>query len=83
MLEVFGNFVEWFGTIAVLGAYGLTMFHAIPFQSKMFYIMNLSGAVALVIGGTFKRALWNNVIFYTIWAIITAIVFFNPFHWHL
>ena len=43
MLEVFGNFVEWYGTIAVLGAYGLTMFHVIPFQGSMFYILNLSG----------------------------------------
>lgn len=82
MLEVFGNFVEWFGTIAVLGAYGLAMFRIIPFGGRMFMVMNLSGAIALVIGGIFKRHMWNSVIFYAIWAVITALVFFNPLHWH-
>jgi hypothetical protein len=79
MLEVFGNFVEWYGTIAVLGAYGLTMFHVIPFQGSMFYILNLSGAIALVIGGAFKRHLWNNVVFYIVWGGITALLYFHIF----
>jgi len=77
MIEVLGNFVEWYGTIAVLGAYGLTMFHVIPFQGKIFYILNFSGAIALVIGGAFKRNLWNNVVFYLVWGIITSILMFH------
>jgi hypothetical protein len=80
MLEVVGSFIEWYGTIAILSAYGLTMFHVIPFQSNMFYIMNLSGAIALVIGSAFKRHLWHNMIFYFVWAAITALVYFKVFH---
>jgi hypothetical protein len=80
MFEIFANFIEWYGTIAILGAYGLVMFHAIPFQGSLFYIMNLSGAIALVIGSAFKRALWNNVFFYFIWGVITSLVYFNVFH---
>ncbi len=79
MLEIFFNFVEWYGTITILGAYGLTMFHVIPFQSTMFYIMNLSGAIALVIGSAFKRNLWNNVFFYVVWGVITSLVYFHVF----
>jgi hypothetical protein len=55
MFEILSNFIEWYGTIAVLGAYGLAMFHVIPFQSPIFYMMNLSGAIALVVGSAFKR----------------------------
>ncbi len=82
MIEILADFIEWFGTIAVLGAFGLAMFHVIPFESKMFYVMNLAGAIAMVFGGAFKRQSWKMVIFFAIWAIITALVFFNPFHWH-
>ena len=82
MFEVFSNFIEWYGTIAILACYGLTLFHVIPFQGKIFYIGNLSGALALVIGSAFKRNLWSNVMFYFIWAILTALVLFNPFHLH-
>ena len=82
MFEVAGNFIDWYGTIAILGAYGLVMFHAIAFQGQMFFILNLSGAIALVFGSAFKRNLWNNVFFYFVWTVITALVYFNPFHWH-
>lgn len=81
MFEIFFNFVEWFGTIAILGAYGLSLFHVLPFGGKAFMIMNLAGSVSLVIGGAFKRTMWNNVVFYLLWAIITVLVFFNPLHW--
>jgi hypothetical protein len=80
MLEVLGNFIEWYGTIAILGSYGLIMFHVIPFQGNMFYILNLSGAIALVIGSAFKRHLWHNMVFYLVWGIITALVYFKVFH---
>ena len=79
MLEVFGNFVGWFGTITVLGTYGLTLFGALKFGSDIFLLANLAGAIALVIGGAFKRDMWHNVIFYFIWAILTALVYFKVF----
>ncbi len=82
MLEVLGNFVGWFGTITVLATYGLALFGALPFGGEIFLLANLTGAIALVIGGAFKRDMWHNVVFYLIWAIITAIVYFNPFHWN-
>ena len=77
MFEILSNFIEWYGTIAILGAFALIMFHVIAFQGPMFYILNLSGAAALVIGSAFKRHLWNNVIFYLVWGIITAILYFH------
>lgn len=79
MFEILSNFIEWYGTIAVLAAYGLAMFHVIPFQSPIFYLMNLSGAIALVIGSAFKRHLWNNVVFYVVWGTITGLVYFHVF----
>jgi len=82
MLEALANFIEWYGTIAIIGAYGLMMFRVIAFQGQLFFILNLSGAIALVVGGTFKRTQWNIVLFYFIWAVITALVYFNPFHLH-
>ena len=79
MFEVVSNFIEWFGTIAILGAYGLSLYKIIPFGSTPFFILNLSGAAALVIGSAFKRNLWNNVVFYLIWGVLTALVFFHVF----
>lgn len=79
MLEVFGNFIGWFGTIAVLTTYGLTLFGVLAFGTDVFLIANLAGAIALVIGGAFKRDMWHNVIFYLIWAVLTALVYFNVF----
>lgn len=78
MLEVLGNFIAWYGTITVLGAYGLSMFSVIPFQGSMFYILNLSGALALFVGNIFKRDFhWS--VFFLIWSIITALLYFNIF----
>jgi hypothetical protein len=79
MLEVFGNFIGWFGTITVLGTYGLTLFGVLPFGGNVFLVANLTGAIALVIGGAFKRDMWHNVIFYFIWGALTALVYFNVF----
>ena len=79
MFEVVSNFIEWYGTIAILGAYGLSLYHVIAFEGTLFFIMNLSGAAALVIGSAFKRNLWNNVVFYAIWGVITSLVYFHVF----
>ncbi len=79
MLEVFGNFVGWFGTITVLGTYGLTLFGVLKFGSDPFLIANLAGSITLVIGGAFKRDMWHNVVFYLIWGVLTALVYFDVF----
>jgi len=76
MISTLGSFIEWYGTIAILGAFGLSMFGVIPFQGTMFYILNLSGAIALVIGGGFKQS-WHSTVFYFLWGVITALVYFN------
>jgi hypothetical protein len=78
MLETLGNFIAWYGTIAVLGAFGLSMFGVIPFQGTMFYILNLSGAIALLVGNGFKRD-FHWAIFFLIWGVITAIIYFKVF----
>lgn len=78
ILEVIGNFISWYGTIAILGAYGLIMFGVTPFQGTMFYILNLSGAIALFIGNIFKRDFhWS--VFFLIWAVITGLLYFGIF----
>ena len=78
MTETFWNFIEWYGTIAVLGAFGLAMFHVVPWMGNMFMILNLSGALALVIAGLFKRS-WHAFVFYLIWGAITTIQYFKIF----
>lgn len=77
MTETLWDFIQWYGTIAILGAFGLAMFGVFAWAGNVFMILNLSGALALVISGLFKRS-WHNVVFYLIWGIITAI---NYFHW--
>ncbi len=78
MTETLLNFIQWYGTIAILGAFGLAMFAVIPWAGSVFMIMNLSGALALVITGLLKRS-WYEVIFYLIWLAITGIKYFKIF----
>ncbi len=78
MTETLWNFIEWYGTIAILGAFGLAMFGVIHWASNIFMILNLSGATALVIPGIFRRS-WHIVVFYLIWGLITAIKYFKLF----
>ena len=76
MTETLWDFIQWYGTIAVLGAFGLAVFSVIPWAGSVFMILNLSGAGALFISGLFKRN-WYTVIFYLIWGTIAAIQYFN------
>lgn len=76
MTETLWDFIGWYGTIAILGAFALCMFNILPWGGQVFMIANLSGAVALVIANLIKRN-WYTTVFYLIWGIITAIKYFN------
>ncbi len=78
MTETLWDFIQWYGTIAILGAFGLAMFGVFPWVGNVFMILNLSVALALVISGLFKRS-WHNVVFYFLWGTITAINYFKIF----
>jgi hypothetical protein len=76
MTETLWDFIGWYGTIAVLGAFALCMFGVLPWGGSVFMIANLSGAAALVIANLIKRN-WYVVVFYLIWGIVTAMKYFN------
>jgi hypothetical protein len=76
MTETFWDFIGWYGTIAILGAFGFALFNVFPWGGNVFMILNLSGAIALVISGILRRT-WHTVVFYLIWGIMVALKYFT------
>lgn len=78
MFQSIGSFIEWYGAVAVLVAYGLAIFGVIPFMGGVFAILNMAGAAVVLIGSMFGRNFqWS--IFYLLWGALTALVYFKVF----
>lgn len=77
LIEIFG----WYGTIAIVGAYALTSFNIISSKSMSYQILNVTGAVGIVVISLRKKA-FQPAVLNVIWTIIGTIallkVFFTP-----
>ena len=58
LVEILG----WYGTIAILGAYALQSFEMVSAQSGLFQLLNLSGAVGLLVTTYYQHAAQSVVI---------------------
>jgi len=50
------EFVGWYGTFAILLAYALISFKVIPSSGYLYQILNLTGAIGIVIISVVKKA---------------------------
>lgn len=72
LIEIFG----WYGTIAIILAYGLVSFSVLPSNSIWYQILNGTGAIGILTDAFYKRDL-QPAILNTIWAIVALIAIIN------
>lgn len=78
MFQGIGSYIEWYGAVAILVAYGLAIFNIIPFMGSVFALLNMAGAGVVLIGSLFGRN-FQWAIFYLLWGALTALVYFKVF----
>jgi hypothetical protein len=64
--------VGWYGTFAILGAYALVSFNAIPADGSIYQILNLTGAVGIIVISIIKKVR-QSVVLNMFWAVIAII----------
>jgi hypothetical protein len=66
--EIFG----WYGAIAIVLAYALVSFKAIPASGYIYQVLNLTGSIGVVIISVVKRA-QQPAALNIVWAIIALV----------
>jgi hypothetical protein len=72
MKKNFAEIIGWYGTIAILSAYALVSFRVIPASGYAYQILNLTGAIGIVVISIVKKAKQPAVL-NIVWAIIALI----------
>ncbi len=65
LIEILG----WVGSLAVISAYGLNSYQKIKSDSITFQLLNLTGAIFLIINSVYKEA-YPFTFINTVWLII-------------
>ncbi|MBN8577542.1 MAG: hypothetical protein KF775_00725 [Cyclobacteriaceae bacterium] len=66
----------WIGSVAVIAAYALNSLQKIKSNSLSFQLLNLTGAVLLIINSVVKEA-YPFTFINTVWAIIAIVALFK------
>ena len=75
-MELWITVVGWAGSVAVIAAYGLNSMQKLKSNSLAFQVLNLSGAILLIINSVFKEA-YPFTFINTVWAIIAIVAIFK------
>jgi hypothetical protein len=67
LIEILG----WLGSVAILLAYGLNSYQKIKSDSWVFYMLNLTGGIFLIVYSIHKEAFANTFI-NIVWVLIAA-----------
>ncbi len=71
-MDLFINILGWIGSVEVLAAYGLNSYQKIKSDSILFYILNLTGGLLLIVYSVYKEA-FPNAFINIVWVIIAII----------
>lgn len=71
-MELFVEIIGWVGAAAVLIAYGLNSTGKMKADSVVFQVLNLVGAVFLIVRTWFDQS-WPSMIINIVWTIIAII----------
>lgn len=72
LIEIAG----WYGTIAIIGAYALASFNIISSQSLSYQILNITGALGLILV-SWKKKVYQSVVLNIIWTFIGLAAIYN------
>jgi hypothetical protein len=70
-MEILIEIIGWIGSVEILLAYGLNSYQKIKSNSLAFYLLNLTGALLLIIYTVYKEAFASTFI-NVVWVIIAA-----------
>lgn len=68
LIELFG----WYGTVAIVAAYALASFSLLSPKSTVYQMLNLSGALAIVLLSVNKKA-YQPAVLNIIWSIVALL----------
>jgi hypothetical protein len=71
-MEILIEIIGWIGSIEVLLAYGLNSYQKLRSDSMTFYLLNLTGGLALILYTVYKAA-YASAFINVVWVIIAAI----------
>lgn len=70
-MKLIVDIIGWIGSILVVAAYGLNSYQKIKSDSLSFLLMNLVGAISLIIYGYYYSA-FANIFINVVWVIIAV-----------
>jgi hypothetical protein len=71
-MDLFINILGWIGSVEVLAAYGLNSYQKIKSDSILFYVLNLTGGLLLIVYSVYKEA-FPNAFINIVWVIIALV----------
>jgi hypothetical protein len=71
-MELVINILGWIGSIAVVAAYGLNSYQKIKSDSIAFQLLNLTGAIFLIINSIYKQA-YPFTFINSVWSVIAIV----------
>lgn len=75
-MEVWITAMGWIGSVAVIAAYALNSLQKIKSDSFIFQVLNLTGAVLLIVNSLFKEA-YPFTFINSVWAVIAVVAIFR------
>jgi len=76
--KVFIEGFGWWGTIAIVGAYGLSSFGILPSHTLLYQLFNLTGALGIITVSLYKKV-YQSVALNLVWLIIAVIAIIRLF----
>ncbi len=70
------NILGWIGSVLVIAAYGLNSYQKIKSNSIAFQLMNLIGAILLIVNSIYKEA-YPFTFINTVWVVIAVTSIFK------
>lgn len=71
-MKLFIDIIGWIGSIEVIAAYGLNSYQKIKTDSVLFQLLNLTGALFLIVNTIYYRA-YPSAFINIVWVIIALL----------
>lgn len=75
-MEAWITALGWIGSVAVIAAYALNSMQKLKSDSLIFQLLNLTGAILLIINSVFKEA-YPFTFINSVWAVIAVVAIFR------
>jgi len=75
-MEAWITALGWIGSVAVIAAYALNSMQKLKSNSLIFQLLNLTGAILLIVNSVFKEA-YPFTFINSVWAVIAVVAIFR------